>query len=80
MTFVRMPRKDRTKDLRNDPIDAVHHSLADTFCRAIATGDRGIRRIHDVVPEPQCSLFWVRGTVVAAHVERFYRSQTTGRR
>ena len=53
MTFTRLDRqKNRVRDLRNDPIDAVHYVLAATFCAAIATSDRGMCRIRDVIPPP----------------------------
>jgi len=63
MVFTRMEKeKDSPKDLRNDPIDAVHYALAATFCERIATADKGIRRIRELMPDPRCPLLWVVAT------------------
>ena len=54
MVFVRLEReRDNEKDLRNDPIDAVHFTLAATFCEGIAIRDKGMRRIYALMPEPK---------------------------
>lgn len=60
MVLVRLDRqRESRRDLRNDPLDAVHYALASTFCAALVTRDKGIRRIRELMPEPRCPLFWV---------------------
>lgn len=60
MTLVRLDRqRDLPRDLRNDPIDGLHYTLATVFCSAIATSDKGLKRIQELMPSPRVPLLWV---------------------